>query len=214
MLIITEFAGFFMVVLLALAAFWLGACPFSLWVGHWFLGNDIRDYGDGNPGTVNVFRAGGRKSGLLALALDVGKGIPFVFLSYTVFGLSEPLAMLVGLCTILGHAFSPMLKLKGGKSIAVTFGVLIALPQQEMLFAFAAFILLGFFFIENDAWLVILGPAGTLAYLATTGMGFWHSLFMSCVLILLVIKHFSELKIIPKPKVRVLAWIQSRRRLT
>jgi len=36
--------------LLGIAAFWLGACPFSLWVGHWLLGKDIRDYGDGNPG--------------------------------------------------------------------------------------------------------------------------------------------------------------------
>jgi glycerol-3-phosphate acyltransferase PlsY len=203
-----------MVVLLTLAAFWLGACPFSLWVGHWFLGKDIREYGDGNPGTVNVFRAGGRKSGFLALVLDVGKGMPFVFLSYAFFGLAEPLAMLVGLCAMLGHAFSPILKLRGGKSIAVTFGVLIALPQQEMLFAFAAFILLGFFFIENNAWLVMLGPAGALAYLAVTGMGFWYSLFMSCVLILMVIKHFNELKTVPRPKVRVLAWLQSRRRTT
>ena len=37
------------VTLLAIAAFGLGACPFSVWVGRWFLGKDIRDYGDGNP---------------------------------------------------------------------------------------------------------------------------------------------------------------------
>jgi glycerol-3-phosphate acyltransferase PlsY len=201
-----------MVVLLALTAFGLGACPFSLWVGWWFLGKDIRDYADGNPGAANVFRAGGRKSGLLAMVLDIGKGVPLVFLAHTFFGLAEPLAMLVGIFAIAGHAFSPLLRLRGGKSIAVTFGVLMALPQHEALFAFTAFMLLGFLFMENDAWIVMLGPAGALAYLALTGTGFWYSIFMLGVLILLVIKHSGELKTIPRPKVRVIAWLQSRRR--
>ncbi|HEY78143.1 MAG TPA: glycerol-3-phosphate acyltransferase [Dehalococcoidia bacterium] len=202
-----------MVVLLALAAFWLGACPFSLWVGRWFLGKDIRDYADGNPGAANVFRAGGRKSGFLALVLDIAKGMPLVFLAHAFFGLAEPLAMLVGICAIAGHSFSPLLRLRGGKAIAVTFGVLMALPQHEVLFTFAAFMLLGFFFIENNAWIVMLGPVGSLAYLAVTGMDFWYSLFMMGVLMLLVIKHFNELKTIPRPKVRVIAWLQSRRRV-
>ena len=71
----------FYFVTLVVLAFWLGACPFSLWVGKWLLGKDIRNYGDGNPGAVNVFRAGGRKAFVLAMFLDIGKGIPFVFLS-------------------------------------------------------------------------------------------------------------------------------------
>jgi glycerol-3-phosphate acyltransferase PlsY len=53
----------FYAVTLAASAFWLASCPFSLWVGHLFLGKDIRDYGDGNPGLANVFRAGGLKAG-------------------------------------------------------------------------------------------------------------------------------------------------------
>ena len=73
--------------ILALCAFGLGACPFSLWVGRWFLGRDIRNYGDGNPGAVNVFRAGGRKAGLLAVLLDVAKGVPFVWLAHSFFEL-------------------------------------------------------------------------------------------------------------------------------
>jgi len=50
--------------LLVIAAFWLGACPFSVWVGRWLLGKDITNYGDGNPGAANVFRAGNVKIGL------------------------------------------------------------------------------------------------------------------------------------------------------
>ena len=200
--------------LLAVSAFWLGACPFSLWIGQWLLGKDVRDYGDGNPGAINVFRAGGRKSGCLATILDTGKGVPFVVLAHSFFGFSGGAVMAVALSAILGHAFSPLLRLKGGKSIGVTFGVLFALPQHEMLITFAAFMFLGFLFIENDAWTVMLGPVGSLAYLVTTTASLWKSLFMLCVLIVLAVKHLDELKTVPRCKVRPLGWLQSRRRET
>lgn len=202
----------FNALLLALAAFWLGACPFSVWVGQWFLGKDIRDYGDGNPGGMNVLRAGGRKSFCLAAILDTGKGVPFVVLSHSFFGFPEAIVLAVGLSAILGSAFSPILRLKGGKSIGVTFGVLSALPHHEILFAFIIFLLIGFLFMEGDAWIVMLGAVGSLAYLVTTKGSSWESLFMLCVLAILAIKHFNDLQTIPRSKVRILAWIQSRRR--
>jgi len=181
---------------MAVCAFGLGACPFSVWLGLRFLGKDIRNYGDGNPGAVNVFRAGGRKLGCLAVILDVAKGIPFVFLAHSFFGLSEVAIIVVALSAILGHAFSPLLGWKGGKSVAVTFGVLIALPQHEILIAFVIFILLGFLFIEIDAWTVMLGPVGSLAYLVATRGISWESLFMLCVFAILAIKHLDELNLI------------------
>ncbi len=79
----------FYVTLLAVSAFWLGACPFSVWIGWWVLGKDIRNYGDGNPGAANVFRAGGRKPGYLDLILDTAKRVPFVFLAHSFFELPE-----------------------------------------------------------------------------------------------------------------------------
>jgi len=200
--------------LLAVSAFWLGACPFSVWIGRWLLGKDIRDYGDGNPGAVNVFRAGGRKSGCLAAFLDTAKGVPFVVLAHSFFGFPQVVVMAVALSAILGHAFSPLLRLRGGKSIAVTFGVLLALPQHEILITFAVFMFLGFLFIENHAWIVILAMAGSLAYLATTTGSSWESLFILCVLILLAVKHFDELQTIPRPKGRLINWLQSGRRET
>ena len=206
-------AGFY-ATLLAVSAFWLGACPFSVWIGRWALAKDIRDYGNGNPGAINVFRAGSRKAGILAMILDIGKGVPFVFLAHSFFGLPEPLVLAVALCAILGNAFSPLLRLRGGKSLAVTGGVLLALPNPEMLVALIIFMLLGFLFIETDAWIAMLGPAGSLAYLVITGASHWESLFMLCVLTLLAAKHFDELQTIPRFKVRVINWLQSRRRET
>jgi len=198
--------------LLVFFAFWLGACPFSVWIGRWAMGKDIRNYGDGNPGAANVFRAGGRKSGCLALVLDVVKGVPFVALAHSFFALSIVLVLAVAVSAILGHAFSPILRFRGGKSVAVTYGVLLALPQHEMLIIFAIFMFLGFLFIENDSWTVILGPIGSLVYLLATRGTSWESLFMLVVFVLFTVKHFNELKTVPRLKVRLIDWFQSRRR--
>ena len=200
--------------LLAVSAFWLGACPFSVWIGRWLLDKDIRDYGDGNPGAANVFRAGGRKSGCLAVILDMAKGIPFVVLAHSFFGFSEVVVMAVALSAILGHAFSPLLRLRGGKAVAITFGVLLALPQPEMLIAFTVFMVLGFLFIESDAWTTMLGPLGSLVYLVITKGNSWESLFMLCVLAIFAAKHYGDLQTIPRPKGRVINWLQSRRQRT
>jgi glycerol-3-phosphate acyltransferase PlsY len=203
---------YYQVLILSLAAFWLGACPFSVWVGHRFLGREIRGYGDGNPGAANVMRAGGRKSFGFAVLLDIAKGVPFVYLAHAVWGFPDMAVVVVGLSAILGHAFSPLLGFKGGKSIAVTGGVLLALPNYEILFAFIVFLLISFLFIERDAWIVIVGTAGTLAYLVITKGNSWESVFVLGVLVILTVKHFNDLKTVPTRRVRILAWLQSLRR--
>lgn len=184
--------------LLAVAAFWLGACPFSLWVGKWLLGKDIRDYGDGNPGAFNVLRAGGRKAFVLALFLDIAKGIPFVALAHYYFGLPMVAVMAVGLCAILGHAYTPLLGFHGGKALAVTGGVLLALPQHEMVISVFFFILLAFLLVEPDAWRVITALAASLIYLSITKGASLEVLFMICVITILVMKHFDDLKTMPR----------------
>jgi glycerol-3-phosphate acyltransferase PlsY len=198
--------------LLAISAFWLGACPFSVWIGRWLLGKEIRDYGDGNPGAANVLRAGGRKAFVLAIILDIAKGVPFVILAHSFFGLPQPIVLAIGLCPILGHAFSPLLRFKGGKAIGVTIGVLVALPQHHMLITFLAFMLLGYLFIEVDAWVVILGATGSLVYLLATRGGSWELLFMLGVLAILVTKHFAELKTIPRFKGKLIRWLLPEKR--
>jgi glycerol-3-phosphate acyltransferase PlsY len=196
-------------VLLSIAAFLSGAIPFSVIIGHWFLKKDVTHYGDGNPGAANVFRAGGHKTGILAVLLDVAKGVPFVFLAHSFAGLDNLPVIVIALCAILGHAFSPFLRWRGGKAIAVTFGALLALPEHELLLAFIAFTVLGFLFIEVDAWTVIFGAAGALAYLGITKGSSWEPLLMFCILTILFIKHFDALHTLPRFKGRLLRWLQS-----
>lgn len=197
------------ITLLALAAFVLGAVPFSIIIGRWFLGKDIRDYGDGNPGATNVFRAGGQKLGYLAVFLDVAKGVPFVFLAHAYFDLSGVALVVVAMFAVLGHAFSPFLGWRGGKSVAVTFGVLLALPHYEILIAFIVCMVLGALLIEADAWTVIFGAGGTLAYLAVTRGSSWETLLLLCILALFTVKHFQGLRTLPGFRGRLVRWFQA-----
>ncbi len=198
--------------LLILAAFLLGACPFSVWIGRWFMKKDITKYGDGNPGAANVFRAGSVKLGLLVVLLDILKGIPFVYITYAVFDLPMRVVLAVGMAAILGHAFSPILKFRGGKSVAVTFGVIIALPQVDTLAVFTLLTLFGFLFIEQHSWAVMPGPTGTLIYLLITRGSSWEMLFMACILVLFVAKQYNGLRTLPRFKPRLINWFQSRSR--
>jgi glycerol-3-phosphate acyltransferase PlsY len=199
----------FKTVLLSVAAFGLGAVPFALLVGRLFLDKDIRSYGDGNPGAFNVFKAGGQKSGYLAVALDVGKGVPFVFLAHALYGLPGPALVIVAVSAVLGHACSPFLGWRGGKAVAVTFGVLLAMPEREMLLALIAFTVLGFLFIEEDAWTVVFGAAAAFAYTAVTRGSTWETALMICLLVILTVKQLEALHTFPGLRGRLVRWLQA-----
>ena len=198
-------------ILLALGAFCLGACPFSVWIGKRLAYKEIRNYGDGNPGASNVFRASGTKLGVLALILEIGKGAPFVVLAYTFFGLPDAAALAIGLCAILGHAYSPLLGMKGGKALAVTLGVLLALPQHDILVGMLALTLLGYLTMESDSWAVMIAPPGTLIYLLFTRGISWEALFMLFVFAIFVAKQYSDLQAVPRIKLKPFAWLKSGR---
>jgi glycerol-3-phosphate acyltransferase PlsY len=198
--------------LLAVAGFILGAVPFSVIVGRLALGKNIQDYGDGNPGAVNVFRAGSVKVGLLAVFLDIAKGVPFVVLAYAWLHLHDLSVVIIGMSAILGHAFSPFLRWHGGKAVSITFGVLVSLPRHQAFFAFTALMIIGCLFVENDSWIPVLGAAGTLAYLAVADGSSWFTLLMVGILALYVFKHFNSLRSLPRLHGRLIRWLEAKLR--
>lgn len=119
------------------AAIWImvgymaGSLPFSLWIGRAWLGRDIRAVGDGNPGATNVRRAGGRAVALVALLLDMLKGALPVSLAHTGHLGQTPWMIPIALAPILGHAFSPFMRGRGGKAVAVTGGIWTGLTTWE-----------------------------------------------------------------------------------
>jgi acyl phosphate:glycerol-3-phosphate acyltransferase len=199
-------------VLLALAAFFLAAIPFAVLIGRWGLHKDITTYGDGNPGAANVFRAGNKAAGLLAVALDVVKGIPLVYLSHSLFGLPVLGTVFIAISAVLGHAFSPFLHWRGGKAIAVTFGVMLGLPVYDILLAFIIFVLIGFFFIEIDAWKMVFGASATTVYMVIAHGLSWQPLLMLVLLAIMILKHFEALHTLPHFQGLVFRLVQGIRR--
>ena len=100
---------------------------------------------DGNPGTYNAFVCGGFWCGVITLIGDLSKGFIPVFLCHRVLGGQYLLYSLVIAAPAIGHAFP--LSGNGGKSIAVSFGVLIgvlpnALPLILLIVCYLAFSLI------------------------------------------------------------------------
>ncbi|MDX1689246.1 MAG: glycerol-3-phosphate acyltransferase, partial [Candidatus Promineifilaceae bacterium] len=106
-----------------IVAFLCGSLPFSVWIGRAALEKEITRFGDGNPGAANVWRAGGVGWGMLAGLLDFLKGATPVALANYVLGLDSLILAFVAIAPIAGHAFSPFLRFRGGKALAVTFGI-------------------------------------------------------------------------------------------
>ena len=120
--------------LLAVAAFLLGSVPWGVVVSRLFFHTDVREHGSGNIGTTNALRTLGKKGGAAVFLLDFGKGLLSGFLVWAVARLIvdaaggfsllsyETLRAVSFLACIWGHIFSPWLKFRGGKGIAVEIG--------------------------------------------------------------------------------------------
>ncbi|TVY01439.1 glycerol-3-phosphate acyltransferase [Cohnella terricola] len=120
-----------------IAAAWLsGSLMFSYWLGL-IARHDLKAIGDGNPGGANLIKAAGVQWGLAGIALDFLKGyVPLALLLKN--GLVGGYALIpLAAAPVLGHAFSPFMKFKGGKAIAVTFGVWSALTHFEVSLVYA-----------------------------------------------------------------------------
>ena len=117
--------------LLFLLAFGLGMVPFGLYVARFVKGIDPRDAGSKNVGATNVARLCGTPWGVLTLALDLFKG--FLPAALAPEGTGWVALSLIGLAAILGHAYSPLLNLRGGKAVATTVGVFLALAPGALI---------------------------------------------------------------------------------
>ena len=145
-----------------LLAFLCGSVPFSLLIGFWVLHVDVRRYGDGNPGASNLIRAGGWQVGIPAVLLDSFKGAAPVGSAYFVMGIQDWRIVAIAIAPVAGHAFSPWLRFRGGKAIAVTFGVWTGLTLGEGPIFLGTFLLLTYFTVAVSGWAVILAMLGLM----------------------------------------------------
>lgn len=123
-----------------LVAYLLGSIPTGYLLAKWLKGIDIREHGSGNPGATNVFRVVGKTAGILTLMIDCLKGylpVQIVLLGHS---LNLQQAALIGLSAIAGHNWTIFLRFRGGKGVATSAGVFLALLPVPSLIAIGFFL--------------------------------------------------------------------------
>ena len=105
-------------------AYLLGSIPFGLILTKLAGLGDIRQIGSGSIGATNVLRTGNKALALAVTLLDGGKGAVAVLIAWR-FG--PDMAVFAAAGAVLGHCFPVWLRFKGGKGVATTLGVLMAL---------------------------------------------------------------------------------------
>ena len=178
--------------------FLLGAMPFSVWVGHLLRQTDVREYGDGNPGATNAWKAGGWRIGILALLLDYLKGAVPVGLAHFVFGMSDWQLVLVALAPVLGHAYSPFLGFRGGKALAVTFGIWTGLTLAEGPLILGLFLAVFLLIQTSDGWAVLLGLLTFGSYLLLQQSDIFILAVWLGNTLLLIWKYRTTIRILPR----------------
>ncbi|HYG33969.1 MAG TPA: glycerol-3-phosphate 1-O-acyltransferase PlsY [Clostridia bacterium] len=137
-------------ILTALTAYLLGSIPTGFLVGK-ARGIDIRTIGSGNIGATNAFRILGKTAGAFVLLADVLKGLLAVavvarfiadWLQLPANGTErEWLRIIAAFMAVVGHNYTCWLRFKGGKGIATSAGVLLALVPWSLLIILTVWII-------------------------------------------------------------------------
>jgi glycerol-3-phosphate acyltransferase PlsY len=127
-------------ILAVFASYLIGSIPFGLLFSRLFSDVDIRTVGSGNIGATNVLRAAGKKAAILTLLADALKGlVPVLLVNY--FFNDDTATVLSGVAAVLGHDFPVYLKFKGGKGVATSYGVVLAVAPLTGLICLVIWVL-------------------------------------------------------------------------
>ncbi|MDR1552844.1 MAG: glycerol-3-phosphate 1-O-acyltransferase PlsY [Prevotellaceae bacterium] len=129
---------------LPVIAYLAGSISTAIFVGKRFFKIDIRNYGSKNAGATNILRVLGPKAALPVFIFDLLKGVfAVVLVRLTDFQHeTNPYVsyqILLGICVVAGHIFPIFAKFKGGKGVATTAGVILAMHPYAMLMVFGIF---------------------------------------------------------------------------
>jgi glycerol-3-phosphate acyltransferase PlsY len=175
-------------------------------------GFDLRAIGSGNPGATNLSRAVGKQWGITVALMDIAKGfIPaFIFTWYFGFIPGE----VAGVAAVIGHITSPLLKGRGGKGVATTFGAvlgvvpILAVPP---LLVFA----LGYVLMRQVALASIVGAVGLGITGVVAAQFFGYpgdvALFTNLLAVIVVLRHESNIRRMLNPQARKSASTTARR---
>ncbi len=117
-----------------ITAYLLGSIPSAIWYGEAYFGIDVRKFGSGNAGATNTFRVLGKRAGTIVLLIDVLKGWTATKLASILFFLEviQPaqvptFKLILGFAAVLGHLYPIFVRFKGGKGVATSLGMILAI---------------------------------------------------------------------------------------
>ncbi|AGY57454.1 glycerol-3-phosphate 1-O-acyltransferase PlsY [Gloeobacter kilaueensis] len=121
-----------------LLAYLIGSFPAGYLAGRLLKGIDIREQGSGSTGATNVLRTLGKGPAIAVLLIDVLKGLVAILMARALLGDNGSWAIVgAGLAAIVGHSWPIWLGFRGGKSVAVSIGIVFGLQWQVGLTLFA-----------------------------------------------------------------------------
>ncbi|MGQ9732161.1 MAG: glycerol-3-phosphate 1-O-acyltransferase PlsY, partial [Candidatus Zipacnadales bacterium] len=153
---------------------------------------DLRKVGSGNIGATNVFRALGIKMGVLSFLLDTLKGFLPVMVAGRLIGLTDWVWGACAVATVIGHCFSPYLGLTGGKGVATSLGIALALFWPSGVIPFALWIVL-LALTRYVSFASIVGLTAAPIVGAILGASDAVMVAMGCATILAVVRHHENI---------------------
>ena len=145
----------------------IGSTMPGFWIGKYFYHTDIRDSGSGNIGTTNTFRILGMAPGIVTMIIDILKGTLATLIPYLL-NFDDVNPIIPGIFAVLGHVFSPWINFKGGKAVATSAGVVLAINPLLFLLIAATF-----------AFLIFLTSTVSLSAIATSIISIFYSLYFN-----------------------------------
>jgi len=164
-----------------LGGYLLGSIPFGL-ILTWLAGlGDIRKIGSGNIGATNVLRTGNKALAAATLLLDSAKGAVAVLVAQHLYG--PDAAIVAGAGAFLGHLFPVWLKFRGGKGVATTIGIFLAIAWPVGLIACAVWLLVALLFRYSSlAALIAVAAAPVAAWFLANHQTAGLALFLAVVI--------------------------------
>ncbi|KGX92039.1 glycerol-3-phosphate acyltransferase [Pontibacillus halophilus JSM 076056 = DSM 19796] len=126
-------------IVFGIIAYLIGSIPFALLVGKIGYKIDIREHGSGNLGGTNTFRVLGIKAGLIVTLSDILKGT--LAARIPAFFDADVNLLVIGIFAVVGHMYPLFAKFKGGKAVATSGGVILAVSPLVFLIMLATFFL-------------------------------------------------------------------------
>ena len=117
-----------------------GSLPFAIWVMRWTKGIDVREGGSGHMTTTNTIRQAGWAPGILVFLLDTAKGYIPIYIAIHL-GLPDWAVGLTAMLAVIGHCWPVFAQFRGGKGLAVTGGILLAISLPGFLISAGVLIL-------------------------------------------------------------------------